>query len=254
MKPALRVPLGAILAGVRELPREAATYVTRVHRLGQGAAFVVFDPDTALEADATILEVTRHAVTVQLGETRAARCTPLRPVTLLQGVCKGEKFDAIVRDATELGVTRIVPMQCERSVTRPDSARAARWRRIAVEAARQCGRGDAPTIAAPTILADAVRAAGQDAVAVCLDPAATTSLGAAFAKLGPATGLIGSRTVVVAIGPEGGFTEAELTAAGAAGFARVTLGPLVLRTETACGAVLGAVLALGSLEPAVSPG
>jgi 16S rRNA (uracil1498-N3)-methyltransferase len=130
-------------------------------------------------------------------------------------------------------------------VTKPDAARSVRWRRVAVEAARQSGRGDAPTLAAPTRFADAVRAAGSDALALCLDPSAPTRLHAVLSRPGALASKPEStqRTVFIAIGPEGGFTEAELAVAGAAGFTRVNLGPIVLRTETACGAVLGAVLA-----------
>jgi 16S rRNA (uracil1498-N3)-methyltransferase len=161
-------------------------------------------------------------------------------VVLIQGVSKGDKLDAIVRDATELGATGIVPAIGERSVARPDAARAARWRRIAVEAARQCGRGDAPTIAAPVSFAEAVRAAGAgEALRLCFDPGADRSLGAALAALA-------QQAVTFAVGPEGGLTPAELGAAEAAGFTRVTLGPLVLRTETVCAAVLGALLARGA--------
>jgi 16S rRNA (uracil1498-N3)-methyltransferase len=249
VKAPLRVPLGGLTPGLRELSREAATYATRVHRLGAGAKLVLFDPDAAVEADAELVEISRRGVTVTVHETRAARCTPARSVTLLQGVCKGDKLDAIVRDATELGATRVVPVLCERSVTKPDAARAARWRRIAVEAARQCGRGDAPTIAAPTRFGDAVRAAGKDMLSVCLDPASDRPLGAALAPLAREVAGAPRRGVVVAIGPEGGLTEAELTTATAAGFACATLGPIVLRTETACAAILGALLVASPADP-----
>jgi 16S rRNA (uracil1498-N3)-methyltransferase len=231
----LRVPLDALVEGLRPLPADAAAYVTRVHRLGPGDPLVVFDPDRAVEADAEIAAADRRAVTLRVGPPRPAALRPARPVTLLQGVGKGDKLDAVVRDATELGVTRVVPVLCERSVARPDAARAARWRRIAVEAARQCGRGDAPGIAAPVPFGEAVRGEPGEALRICLDPAAARSLGAALASLGEGA-------VVLAVGPEGGLTPDELGEADAAGFLRVTLGPLVLRTETVCAAVLGALL------------
>jgi 16S rRNA (uracil1498-N3)-methyltransferase len=238
MKPALRLPVEAIAQGLHPLPADAAAYATRVHRLGPGDGVVLFDPDRAVEADAEIVEVSRRAVTVQVGAPRPALLRPSRAVTLLQGIGKGDKLDAIVRDATELGATRIVPVLCERSVARPDAARAARWRRIAVEASRQCGRGDAPVIAAPVGFADAAReAASGAALRLCLDPAADRPIGASLSALG-------TQAVIVVVGPEGGLTHDELAAAEAAGFTRVTLGPLVLRTETVCAAVLGAVLAL----------
>src|SRR5262249_23530063 len=140
------------------------------------------------------------------------------------------------RDATELGATRVVPVICERSVARPDGARAARWRRIAVDAARQCGRGDAPAVEGPVPFVDAVHDAPPDALRLCLDPGAERPLGAALEE-------DQGQAVVLAVGPEGGLTPAETAAAGSAGFVLVTLGPLVLRTETVCAAVLGALSA-----------
>jgi len=236
-RPPLRVPLDGLAPGERALPREAAAYVTRVHRLGAGDRLVLFDPERAIEADAEILDAGRRAVLVRVDEPRAA-LRPAREITLIQGIGKGDKLDAIVRDATELGATRIVPAICARSVARPDAARAERWRRIAIEAARQCGRGDAPVVTAPVSFGEAVRRPGEGA-RLCLDPRAPRAIGEALATIGPAT------AVALAVGPEGGLTGEELAEAERAGFTRVTLGPLILRTETVCAAVLGALLALG---------
>jgi 16S rRNA (uracil1498-N3)-methyltransferase len=230
----LRLPLDALAEGSSTLPADAATYVTRVHRLGPGDRLLVFDPDRAVEADAEIVSADRRTVSLHIGPLRPAALRPSRAVTLLQGVGKGDKLDAIVRDATELGATRVVPVLCARSVARPDAVRAARWRRIAVEAARQCGRGDAPVVEAPVDFVEAVRRE-REGIKVCLDPAAERSLGAALAGLG-------AEAVALAVGPEGGLTEGEVAAAEDAGFVRASLGPLVLRTETVCAAVLGAIL------------
>ncbi|MFT3767931.1 MAG: RsmE family RNA methyltransferase [Minicystis sp.] len=229
-RPPLRVPVEQLAAGDHPLPPEAAAYVARVHRLVAGDRVVVFDPDRALEADAEIADVGKRAVIVRVGEPRPAR-RPARAITLIQGIGKGDKMDAIVRDATELGATRIVPALCDRSVARPDATRAARWRRIAVEAARQCGRGDVPVIAPPTPFADAVRTA--EGACFCLDPHADRALGDALGS---------TLAVTFAVGPEGGLADGELVAAEQAGFVRASLGPFVLRTETVCAAVLGALL------------
>jgi 16S rRNA (uracil1498-N3)-methyltransferase len=239
---ALRVPVAALAAGEHPLAAEAAAYVARVHRLGAGDRLVVFDPERALEADAEIVEAGKRVVVVRVGAPRAA-ARPARAVTLIQGIGKGDKLDAIVRDATELGATSVVPALCERSVARPEAARAARWRRIAVEAARQCGRGDVPAIAAPLAFVDAVREADPAALRLCLDPAAERSLGEVVQTVGAHT------AVIFAVGPEGGFSAAEIAAVEAAGFARVVLGRWVLRTETVCAAVLGALLALAPVDP-----
>ena len=232
----LRVPFQLTEAGLFPLHAEAAAYVTRVHRLEVGDAFLAFDPDRAVEADAELTEVSKRGATARIGAIRPALLRSTRAVTLIQGSCKGDKMDGIVRDATELGVTRIIPVITARSVARPDAARADRWRRIAIEAARQCGRGDAPRIDAPAALASALTPSDDGTVALCLDPTATISLGAHLPIVAAAT------NVTFLVGPEGGLDDAELDDASRAGFTRVRLGGFVLRTETVCAAVLGALL------------
>ena len=246
----LRVPFPLTQAGLFPLPAEAALYVTRVHRLDLGDAFLAFDPDRAVEADAELVEVTKRGAVARIGAIRAASVRPSRGVTLIQGSCKGDKMDGIVRDATELGVTRIIPAITARSVARPDAARADRWRRIAVEAARQCGRGDAPILDAPLPL-DAALAGltlADGALALCLDPTAPTPLGARLQVVAAAT------NVTILVGPEGGLADDELDAAARAGLTRVRLGGLVLRTETVCAAVLGALLVWSEHLDAASGG
>jgi 16S rRNA (uracil1498-N3)-methyltransferase len=235
---ALRVPVALVAPGLAALSPEAATYVTRVHRLGVGASFIAFDPERAVEAEAELVEVTRVSAVARVGAIRPALVRPARRVTIVQAVAKGEKMDAIIRDATELGATRIAPVTTDRSVARPDAARVERWKRIAVEAARQCGRGDVPGIDMPAKLSAVVsKLAPQDGeAAFCLDPWAGAPLGPALAALRAET------PVTFLVGPEGGFEEAEIEAAERVGWQRVTLGALILRTETVCPAVLGALL------------
>ncbi len=257
----LRVPLEGIVLGERELSKEAANYVVRVHRLGEGDTFTAFDPELAIEADTVILASSARSVRVRIEDVRPAEVVAPREVTLVQALGKGDKLDAIVRDATELGVSRIVPVIAERSVVRPTdaSARLARWRRIAIEASRQCGRGDAARIDAPVPLIEAVRALAQgyasfeeapggaeallrSSVApwgVCLDPAGSASLGDVLLALPP------EAPFTIVVGPEGGLAREEIVACEEAGLARARMGPLVLRTETVCAAVLGALMILG---------
>jgi 16S rRNA (uracil1498-N3)-methyltransferase len=242
----LRVPFPLTAAGLFALPAEAATYVTRVHRLEVGDAFLAFDPERATEADAELIEISKRGAVARITAIRPASVRPARGVTLIQGACKGDKMDAIVRDATELGATRIIPAITARSVARPDAARADRWRRIAVEAARQCGRGDAPIIDAPTALAAALAPSEGVTMALCLDPTSAIPLGARLQIVAAAT------NVTILVGPEGGLDDAELDDAARAGFTRVRLGGLVLRTETVCAAVLGA-LVVWSEGPEASP-
>ncbi|MEZ4293526.1 MAG: RsmE family RNA methyltransferase [Polyangiaceae bacterium] len=122
-------------------------------------------------------------------------------MTLVQAVGKGDKMDAIVRDATELGATRVVPVVAERSVVRAEdvASRAARWRRIAIEAARQCGRGDAPRVDAPVVLGEALAGLPvETGLGVCLVPGAAPGLGDAL------RGLAAGASVTIVVGPEGG--------------------------------------------------
>jgi 16S rRNA (uracil1498-N3)-methyltransferase len=243
----LRVPVFEIEEGRRVLAKEAATYVARVHRLGPGEHFLVFDPDKAVEADAELLELASREVTVAVGPPRPAPAFPGRHVTLIQGIGKGDKMDMIVRDATELGVAIILPVVCERSIARPGASRRERWRRIAVEAARQCGRGDAPEIAPVQSLDAALRwprprGEGNPGCLFCMSPEADIPFGERLR-------LCGQGPALVAVGPEGGVSPRELDVLRDAGFAAVSLGALVLRTETVSAAVLGAIRAWDQAFP-----
>lgn len=236
----LRVPLEDLREGEIDLPLDAARYVTRVHRLIEGRKILAFDPERVVEADGEVLVASGGACRVRLGVVREA-LRPSRELVLLQGTGKGDKLDAIVRDATELGVTLVAPVITMRSVSKPAEARAERWRRIAVEAARQSGRGDAPRVLAPTTLLAALAAlpVGAEGAGFCLDPSATEPLGPSLQRA-----LSGPGAVSFVVGPEGGLDPQELEAAERAGYRRVSLGPRVLRTETVCAAVLGAAVVL----------
>lgn len=229
---ALRIPLDEVAEGERDLGEEASRYLLRVHRLRTGDTCVAFDPSRGQEADLEIVATRKNRARIRLTSTRASTRVATRPITVIQGLSKGSKVEAMVRDATELGATRIVIARCERSVKR--DADVARCRRVALEAARQCGRGDVPEVEGPSPFLEVVRA--MDGVGVLLDPQAPRALGAVI-KAAPRAHFI------VAIGPEGGFSEPEKQAAIEGGFVTARLGPFVLRTETACAAALGAIAA-----------
>lgn len=236
----LRVPIDGLSEGEITLDAEAARYLARVHRKKAGDVCLLFDPARALEAEAAILATERGRVVCQVSALRPATRRPSRSVCLLQGLGKGDKLDAVIRDATELSATRIVAIESARTVVKLGErapARIERWRRIAVEAARQCGRGDAPVVEGPLAWSEAMREqADSDALKLCFWERATEPAGPLL------RGLDAERPVVVAIGPEGGIEETEAELAEEAGFHLVSLGPLVLRTETVAAAVLGALL------------
>ncbi|WP_394836213.1 16S rRNA (uracil(1498)-N(3))-methyltransferase [Pendulispora rubella] len=223
---------------------DTAHYLTRVLRLAVGATFVAFDPATAREADATIASVD-PSVVLQISALRAARVTARRPLTFVQGLAKGDKCDAVVRDATELGATCVIVAECARSVVQLQGARRTsrleRWTRIAQEAARQCGRADPPRI---ELLPwkDAVSTLEDDAQRFCLHVHEALPLGPLLLEALRTEGA----PIAFAAGPEGGLTADEVALAMTQRWQCVSLGALVLRTETAAAAVLGAVRVLDS--------
>ncbi len=237
----LRVPLAPLAAGSTVLDEATGRYVARVHRLRVGDVFVGFDPEAGTEAPCTIQSDRLPDVEVSVGEVHASRSRPWWDVTLLQGVGKGDKPDQVVRDATVLGARRVVLVHTERTVARAEGAhKRERERRIAVEAARQSGRGDVPEVLGPLALSDAL--AGESSSRT------DSSLGLVLCFREESAPLLdrlatwkpGQRLAVL-VGPEGGFSSDEIAAAVNAGYLPTSLGAFVLRTETAATVALGVV-------------
>ncbi len=241
----VRAPIANLEAGERDLADAPSHYLARVLRLGAGSRFVAFDPAGATEADAEIVSVEGGRTRVRLSAPRPATVMATREIAWIHALSKGDKLDDIVRDATELGATRVVVAEATRSVVHLDAARAAarraRWNKIALEAARQSGRGDPPKISGPMPWSEALVAVPADAARFCLHPGDGPPL-APYLLLA----LEGGGPIAFAAGPEGGLTEDEVARAEAAGYVRVSLGPFVLRTETVAAAVLGACRILAS--------
>jgi 16S rRNA (uracil1498-N3)-methyltransferase len=223
-------------------------YVQAVHRLGLGVSFIAFDPGQAVEAEAHLTRGDGDAHVLHVSELRPAPKRAARPLVLVQGFAKADKCDAIVRDATELGATAIVIAPMARSVARPPKekhgAREARWRKIADEAARQSGRGDAPNVVLAESLEAALAAVPAEAAKFLLWERATDPLGP---QLGSA--LATASALAFVVGPEGGLEEREVELCRSHGFLAASLGPFVLRTETVAAAVLGAVQISGASQP-----
>ena len=243
----VRLPLSALVAGERTLPAAARHYAFRVLRLVDGDAFVAFDPDRAREAPGTVKDAAQGRV--ELAEPREAVVVAGREILWIQGGAKGEKMDAVVRDATELGATRFCGARTERSLLKLDGTRAeerrARWERIAREAARQSGRGDGVTVLPwmgwTEALALATAALHPGVARFCAWEGATAPLGPPLMAA-----LLTKCPLAFAAGPEGGLTDEEAEIAESAGWALVSLGALLLRTETVAAAVLGAVRIFGA--------
>jgi len=212
-----------------QVDREASHHLVRVLRLGVGDRFLAFD-GSGVEALAEITEA-RSVVKARLLESRYPEVEARTAVTLFLALVKGERFDWAVEKATELGVARLVPMATERTEVRvPGEERQGRWQRLATSAAAQSGRVRVPEVAAPLSFFRALGEATRLERALLLTPGAE-----------PMTGPWGA-TLALLVGPEGGFSEAELAAADSAGLARAGLGPRILRVETAALAALARVL------------
>ncbi len=237
---ARRIPVANLTSGERRLEGAVAHYLTRVLRLRAGDAFVAFDPKSAHEADATTIRGEGNSVIVRFDALREGGTRAFGSLTWVQAIAKGNKCDAIVRDATELGATRIAVAVTERSVVRLDPPRArarqARWCKIAEEAARQSGRSEAPRVDAPAEWSHVVAGVEEAAARFCLWQGAGAPLARPLFDA-----LSRGAPLAFACGPEGGLTSSEVALAEHCGWTVVTLGPLTLRTETVAAAVLGAV-------------
>ncbi|MEJ0100178.1 MAG: 16S rRNA (uracil(1498)-N(3))-methyltransferase [Pseudomonadota bacterium] len=224
------------------LPPGPAQHLVRVLRLGAGDALVVFNGRGG-EYAARIESIQRDKVAARIGVHAAIERESPLATTLLQGVARGEKMDQILQKATELGITRVVPVLTARSNVRLDAGNAARkqehWRGVAVGACEQSGRNRIPEIATPASLATALASSGSGLRLVLTpDDGAASLQSLATAAMASASGL---HAIVMLVGPEGGLDPQEIDAAHAAGFTACGLGPRVLRTETAALAVLAAL-------------
>lgn len=210
------------------LPEQAGLHLTRVLRLDPGAEITLFDGSGG-EYQGT-LERDGKKWWAKVGtHDPVERESPLS-ITLIQGVARGERMDLIVQKATELGVARILPVLTERSLVKVDAAQRARkrehWQSIAISACEQCGRNRVPEVADAIAMGDAVRALPPDAARYLLAAGAPVSLSVATRR-------DAGKPIALLIGPEGGLADGERQFATVHGFAACSMGPRVLRTETA---------------------
>jgi 16S rRNA (uracil1498-N3)-methyltransferase len=219
-----------------ELPSDTASHLAKVLRARSGDELILFNGD-GREFNGAIETVRGSRMSASVGDSRPVdRESPLA-ITLVQCVPRGDRMDFIVQKATELGVSRIVPVLSQRSVVRLDAgqaeSKAVHWRAVAVNACEQCGRNRLPTIdaARPLLnyLGESVPGVGPRLV---FEPESALQPGTAAQNPAAARGFA-MTAAEIAIGPEGGFASDELEAFRVSGFSQVGLGPRILRTETA---------------------
>ncbi|HEY8520512.1 MAG TPA: 16S rRNA (uracil(1498)-N(3))-methyltransferase [Gammaproteobacteria bacterium] len=204
-----------------------AHYLGNVLRLRVGARIVAFNGRGA-ERSAVVSRLTRRGAELGLEETLEPLPEPALALTLVQAIIKSDAMDWIVQKATELGVRCIAPVYSEFSVVKLDAGRAERrvehWARIARSACEQSGRHRPPLVEPPVPLAERLAAVPPTETRLALVPGARLT----------AEGLPSSGSAAtVAVGPEGGWSERDLREIEAAGFVGVSVGPRVLRADTA---------------------
>lgn len=230
--PRFHCPLPLVAGAQFDLPAGAARHV-QVLRLQPGDAITLFNGAAAHgQWQAQIVEMGRSHVQVRLVAHEALECEHRRPVHLLAGITANERMDWLVEKATELGAASLTPLLAERSVLKLKGERGEKkrdhWQAVAVAACEQCGRNQVPVIHPAVTLAQWLAAhpqtSSESRAVLSLAPGSQPLLQAVPAGAGP---------VVLLSGPEGGLSPQEEAAALAAGFAPITLGPRVLRAETA---------------------
>ncbi|MEX0999472.1 MAG: 16S rRNA (uracil(1498)-N(3))-methyltransferase [Thermodesulfobacteriota bacterium] len=206
-------------------------HIVKVLRLKPGDKITLFD-SSSRQYYCKIREISKRDVVVDIERTEQVNTESPIEITLLQGLPKGDKMDYIIEKATELGVSRIVPVITQRAQIR-ERDRKKRWDRIALEASKQCGRTNPAIIENTLDFEGAINLYSKKELAVILHANYEVT-----AKGYIKNSLQAPQSIVLFVGPEGGFTDNEVLLGNKMGFMSLGLGPRVLRTETASIAVL----------------
>lgn len=228
----------ALSVGRNVISDDEAHHALGALRIKVGDQLILFDGN-GTEGHARVTSVDRKQLLVEVAGTTVHEFDVAVPVTLAVAMPKTHRQGYLIEKCTELGVAAIWPIETERSVTKPGATAVEKWRRRAIEAAKQSGRRWIPQIESPQCFHDVVARRDEfqhAAFAHTIGAAVSSSKWLATVKPG--------ETVLIFIGPEGGWTEEECGWARDADLSLVRLAPTVLRTETAAVAVCAAVAAL----------
>lgn len=219
-----------------------AVHIGRSLRMTVGETLTLCD-GRGMEATSVIREFAGDTVVLEVVERTPSKAEPTCAVTLYQGLPKADKMEWIIQKAVELGVARIVPVQMARSVAvinEKSAKKAARWQKIADEAAGQSGRGILPVVEEPVSFREAAARMAAENTIVCYECG-----GEPLASLAARD----TTTLSLVIGPEGGIDQREIDTLVAGGAKLATLGPRILRCETAPLAALSVLMAAtGNME------
>lgn len=224
------VPRESVKGNIINISGREAHHILDVMRLKAPDKVVIFD-GTGKEYTGFIKKVRAGSATIEIVDTKIPHGMESAGITLVQAIPKKDKMDYIVEKSTELGVSKIMPLVTGRTIPNWDGPKRAasveRWRKIAMEASKQCGRADIPEIDDIKNFADITAEAAR------YDLALIAALGDNSVKLKDALKGFAGGKVIIAIGPEGDFTPDETKEAKKSGFKPVSLGSRVLKSDTA---------------------
>jgi len=237
------------------LSPDESRHLARVLRLGPGATVEVFDGRGRM-ARADVVDASAQRAVVDVRDDVTAQPEASHPIVLCPALLKGDAMDAVVRDATVLGVSAVTPVITQRTIGRGNRGDVERlrqrWLRVAVAAAKQCGRAVLPDLAEPRPLDEALhddawrgwqrRVLVEPSAHAASDAHAERTPGAPDERRGP----VGDAPLVLLVGPEGGWAADEIAAAASAGWTPWSLGPFTLRAEQVTLAALAIVRHLGT--------
>jgi 16S rRNA (uracil1498-N3)-methyltransferase len=204
---------------------------------GRPGEIVSLVDEKQVQYRAALDQITKKQVVAKILRKKESPGRPARSVTLAQAILKGKKMDWVIQKSAELGVTTLIPVVTERTIARPRSEREShqteRWQAIAQEAAQQCGRLDIPSVQSTVTLDSLLKNPPESSLKLALwEAEQRLSLKSTLRNLKERT------SISVLIGPEGGFPLREIEKAREAGWVTVSLGPRIVRAETAGMAVL----------------
>jgi 16S rRNA (uracil1498-N3)-methyltransferase len=221
-----------------ELESQAATHLTRVLRIQQGAELTLFNGD-GFEYKARISRIHRHHAWAVIMDKQAIDNESPLNIRLVQGISKGERMDYTIQKAVELGVTHITPIFSEHGTGQLKADRLEKrlrhWQGIVSSACEQCGRNRVPLIDPPEKFEQWIQGCNDATMKLTLAPDASATLKTLDRH---------EQDIILLIGPEGGLSNDEITLSQQYGFKSIKLGPRVLRTETAAVTIISIIQSL----------
>lgn len=222
---------------------EDAEHIAKVLRMNIGDEILVFD-GSGYEYTSKLVSIDKSSCVAEIISKSYSEQEPKTFVTIYQGLPKSGKMEGIIQKSVELGVRSIVPVSMDRCVSKLDSGKKQtekikRWNKVALEAAKQCGRGIIPTVEDPLTFSQAIDRLKKTELALMpyemLGHSGVSSLKTTLSSKK-------AKEIGVIIGPEGGFSDAEASLAEKSGISMIGLGKRILRTETVSSAVLSAIM------------